>query len=108
MKASVALFSWTNWPDWSPEAHTEKDPIVTLAEGASSSFTRITEYVEVDFPDLPKDEVLAERVGSLRKERTETVNDFTKKLEGIDNKIAELLALAAPEQSEPSVSSAAD
>ena len=101
MKASVALFSWTNWPDWSPEAHTEK-------EGASSSFTRITEYVEVDFPDLPKDEVLAERVGSLRKERTETVNDFTKKLEGIDNKIAELLALAAPEQSEPSVSSAAD
>jgi hypothetical protein len=101
MKASVALFSWTNWPDWSPEAHTERALHL-------SGFTRITEYVEVDFPDLPKDEVLAERVGSLRKERTETVNDFTKKLEGIDNKIAELLALAAPEQSEPSVSSAAD
>ena len=63
MKALIAMFQWTGHPDWEPYAGTERQ------RGNDSNFTRATEYVEVDFPELPADAIRDIQIERLRAQR---------------------------------------
>jgi hypothetical protein len=89
-KRSVALFCWTEHPNWELILREQSYSLDT-------DFTRVTEWVEVEFSPIPQDEQLAGRVKSLDLQREEVVNKFTEKLAEIDKHKAELLALPAPE-----------
>lgn len=99
MKIKVAMFGWTRWPDWKPTPRAEHE------DNENTDYTRISEWIDVEFPELPKEEVVQMKVGMLRKEREEIVAEFTKKLSLIDEHLAELQALPAPAiQAAPSAS----
>jgi hypothetical protein len=89
-KRSVALFCWTAHPDWELILREQSYSVDT-------DFTRVTEWVEVEFSPIPQDEQLAGLVKSLDLRRGQVVNEFTEQLAKIDKQKAELLALPAPE-----------
>ena len=92
MKARIALFGWTRWPSWAPTPRSDKEPT------QDTDYHRLTEWVEVDFPELAKEEQTALAVQLLTEERQHTVARFTAALKQIDDRLAELRALPAPEK----------
>jgi hypothetical protein len=90
MKARVAMYVWLQYPDWDAQPMIERDV-------ARPEHVRITEFVEVDFPDLPPDNLVAEKLTTLQADRTQTVERFTRQLKRIDEQIAELQALPGPQ-----------
>jgi hypothetical protein len=58
-----------------------------------SNYVRVSEYVDVDFPPLPKDEVVGKILTSLDKEATDVRAECERKLKTIQQRRAELLQL---------------
>lgn len=56
-------------------------------------YVRITEYIEVDFPELPKDEIVSKQVENLDKEIESTKEEAMKKVAMLQQKKQELLAI---------------
>jgi hypothetical protein len=92
MKARVAMFRWARWPDWRPSARAEHE-----CTDDDTDHVRCTGWVEIEFPDLTGDALIAARLGVLTTEREQTVAKFTKELKRIDESIAELRALPNPD-----------
>lgn len=59
----------------------------------SDSYVRISEYVDVEFPPLPNDELIQGAVVALDRKREQVSEEFTRKLADIDRQKSELLAI---------------
>ena len=59
-------------------------------------YLRLSETVEVEFPELPKETIVAKQLAALDRMKDEVMETFAAKLEAIEHKRAELLALPAP------------
>lgn len=81
MKLRIALFGWTKYPDWSPVVGTEINEEV-------SNYVRVSEYVEVEFPEIPQQELTEKRTSVLRKHREDLIESRSKKTAEIDESIA--------------------
>ncbi len=57
------------------------------------NYVRLSEYVDVEFPPLGRDEVIQKQVSALDAVRERIVEEFTGKLAEIDRRKQELLAL---------------
>ena len=58
-----------------------------------NDYTRLTEYVEVDFPEPEKGTVIAAKVEKLQAVKEEMKEKFLEGMGNIDTKIQELLAI---------------
>ena len=67
-------------------------PIGEWGEG-SNDYTRLTEYVEIDFPELEKGTVIAAKVEKFQAVKEEMKEKFLEGMGNIDTKIQELLAI---------------
>jgi len=56
-------------------------------------YIRVSEHVEVEFPALPPEDLVAQEVEALDKVRANVVEEFCDKLAIIDRRKSELLAL---------------
>jgi|HubBroStandDraft_1064217.scaffolds.fasta_scaffold1258979_1 hypothetical protein len=107
MIVRIALYSWTSHPDWElvPYLCTEAEP------REHTDLTRVSEPIEIEFPEIGEDAVLLARLKSLDRDRGKVVEEFTRQLQRIDEAKAKLLALThqpSKRYQEPSVSSAAE
>ncbi len=59
----------------------------------SNDYTRLTEYVEIDFPELEKGTVIAAKVEKFQAVKEEMKEKFLEGMGNIDTKIQELLAI---------------
>lgn len=66
----------------------------------SQGYSRLSHTIEVDFPDLPKETIIAKQLAALDRMKGEVMETFAAKLEEIEHKRAELLALPAPSADE--------
>jgi hypothetical protein len=84
MKKRLALFKNVEygWVFASEESRNEAD-----------DYIRITEYVEVDFTELPLNDVINSQIESLDKAAEEMGKKYMEGLESIKRKKAELLSL---------------
>lgn len=90
MKQKLALYV-----DPSDATRVAPRPIGEWAESHPDSYIRVSEFVEVDFPDKPD---AAERhVESLIAKRDELKAEFEEKLEKMDELIRTVSALPAPD-----------
>ena len=99
MKAKCALTQFTDYlgsrqATWTISAVTRFE--AEELDYESGICTRISEWVEIDFPDLPKDELVQGAVASLDKQKEDLVKEYTKKLHAVAVKKANLLSLPAP------------
>ena len=84
MKMKIALFENNTYYGITP--------IGEWGEG-SNDYTRLTEYVEIDFIDLDKGTVISEKVEKLHAAKAEMKEKFIKAMEDMETKIQELLAI---------------
>ena len=61
-------------------------------------YVRLSETVEVEFPELPKETIVEGQLAALDKEKEEATATYAEKLAEILDKRALLMALPAPEQ----------
>jgi hypothetical protein len=90
MKARIALYGWRRWPDWKPTALLDREAV------KDADYVRLTEFVEVDFPELSADDARVEKIAVLETERAHVVDRFSKELKSLDDSLRELRALPAP------------
>ena len=96
MKMRVALFrrindfgiDWVSAFDW--PANQEKEPEV-------SGYIRLTEWVEVEFPDLQNVNIAQAQVEAIDKQIKAVREKLTDEVMRLERHKAELLALPAPE-----------
>lgn len=62
----------------------------------SPDYVRATEFIEVDFPDLDRDQVIEKQLASLDAQEKKARADLAVALMLIEDRRASLLALAAP------------
>ncbi len=65
-----------------------------------NGYIRISEFVDVEFPLLPTGDLIAKEVSLLRDEKKKIQAETEIKLNNVDRKIGELLALPQPTQGE--------
>lgn len=58
-----------------------------------ADYARISEYVDVEFPPLDAQTIVAGQVAQLDAQRSEVVEEFTKQLAVIDRRKAELISI---------------
>jgi hypothetical protein len=58
-----------------------------------NGYTRVSEFIEIDFPPLPAAEVVSAEIRSLDEARAKIVETFTAQLAAIDGRKAELMAV---------------
>ena len=63
-------------------------------------YVRLSETIEVEFPELPKETIIAKQLAALDRMKGEVMEAFAARLEEIEHKRAELLALPAPSATE--------
>ncbi len=63
-------------------------------------YVRISEFVDVEFPLLPKGDLVVKEVSLLREAKKKIQAETEIKLNNVDRKIGELLALPQPDQGE--------
>ena len=92
MKARVAMFQRgldSTWMTaWSQPQYTDEGDAWTI-EG----YTRITEWVDVEFPDLGAEDLVPAQLAALDRKAEEVKAEFTAKLREIAEARASLLAL---------------
>lgn len=104
MKMRVALFVWARFPDLIPPQPRRED------KENDRDYSRVSEWVEVEFPDITEASKRAIQLESLRKQREMMQRDHKAEdekrskalgsyLDDLDKKIAALEK--APETSEP-------
>ena len=92
MKARVAMFqrgvdsTWTT--TWSQPQYTDEGDAWTI-----DGYTRITEWVDVEFPALPPEVIVPAQIAALDRRAEEVKAEFTAKLHEIAEARASLLAL---------------
>lgn len=92
MKARVAMFqrgvdsTWTT--TWSQPQYTDEGDAWTI-----DGYTRITEWVDVEFPALPPEVIVPAQLTALDRQAEEVKAEFTAKLREIADAKASLLAL---------------
>jgi hypothetical protein len=62
-----------------------------------SGYVRVSDWVDVEFKPLTPEEVAGGELIALNQLRAETVNEFKRKLDDIDERMANLRALTGPE-----------
>jgi len=65
-----------------------------------SGYVRLSEYVDIDFPDLPSSDIVAKQVAALNEEIQRVQADTERKLNGLRQQRDELLALPQPTEGE--------
>lgn len=89
MKKTVAVFLWADLG------------VYTVAEDGldkrDHDYVRVTELVEVEFPELEQVDVLQAQIAALDEQAEKVRADMGKKLTAIAQKKQELLALPAPD-----------
>ena len=92
MKARVAMFEQgitSGWlTTWSQPAHSEKGDAWALP-----GYTRITEWVDVEFPALAPEVIVPAQIAALDRRAEEVKAEFAAKLREIAEARASLLAL---------------
>ncbi len=92
MKARVAMFQRgldSTWMTaWSQPQYTNEGDAWTI-EG----YTRITEWVDVEFPDLPPEIIVPAQIAELDRQAAKIKAEFTARLHEIAEARASLLAL---------------
>ena len=92
MKARVAMFqrgvdsTWTT--TWSQPQYTDEGDAWTI-----DGYTRITEWVDVEFPALPPEVTVPAQIAALDRKAEEVKAEFAAKLREIAEARASLLAL---------------
>lgn len=92
MKARVAMFqrgvdsTWTT--TWSQPQYTDEGDAWTI-----DGYTRITEWVDVEFPALPPEVTVPAQIAALDRKAEEVKAEFAAKLREIADARASLLAL---------------
>jgi len=84
MKQRLALFKNVEWGYVFASEESRED---------ADDYVRITEYIEVDFPDLPLCMVVNSQIDALDKAAEELGKKYMEGLESIKQKKAELLSL---------------
>ena len=92
MKARIAMFQRVGYENWCavferPVECSDGD------EWAISGYTRITEWVDVEFPDLGAEDLVPAQLAALDRKAEEVKAQFTAKLREIAEARASLLAL---------------
>ncbi len=94
MKARVAMFQYgtdSSWiTAWNQRSHCGNDNDDAYAV---DGYIRITEWVDVEFPDLPPDVTVPACIAALDRKAEEVKAEFTAKLREIADAKASLLAL---------------
>lgn len=80
--------------DISPDAMNGYESVMGEHMEGSSSYVRISEYVEVTFPQLQETVVIDKYIAALDRSERQVRLEFQKKLDDIANQRANLLALA--------------
>lgn len=92
MKARVAMFQFgtnsTWFTPWSQPTSTESDDSYTI-----DGYVRVTEWVDVEFPDLGAEDLVPAQLAMLDRKAEEVKAEFTAKLREIAEARASLLAL---------------
>lgn len=65
---------------------------------SNKELTRLTEFVEVDFPDLPHEVVLSAELSVLTTQEEKVKAAYHDEIEKIEIRRQELMALPAPEE----------
>lgn len=84
MIKKIALFKWLNYPDWSPVVH--------QCEG-DKDFIRISEWIDVDFPEIEID-IVGAQVKAIDETIEEIKAEAMKKVGELQTRKQELLALS--------------
>lgn len=95
MKMLCAVFKHAKY---STDFITECDETGECFADRNPEYVRLSETVEVEFPELPKEAIVAGQLAVLDKEREEATATYAGKLAEIADKRALLMALPAPEQ----------
>ena len=61
--------------------------------GDDSNWIRLTEFVEIEFPELPAEEVVGLQLGALKKEQDAETERHARALADIEERKAKLLAI---------------
>jgi hypothetical protein len=78
----VSIF---RWPDFAKD-QPDYEPL--------KGMVRISEWVDVHFPQRPADDLVPAQIAALDAQRAQTVAEFTEKLRDIEDKRACLLAIS--------------
>lgn len=78
----------------------ECDESLECFADTSQEYIRLSATIEVEFPELPKETIIAKQLAALDRMKDEVMEAFAAKLEAIEHKRAELLALPAPSATE--------
>jgi hypothetical protein len=92
MTGRVAVFrstkyGWTSIFAWIGDEQSDQE---------RDDYVRISDWTTVEFKPLTSDEVVIAAKQALTKEREKVVAEFTAKLRGIDERMANLRALTGP------------
>jgi hypothetical protein len=95
MKMRIAIFRSTSMGYVTPVEQRKDWTTGELDDNYSptSDYVRLTEWQEVDLPELPPDQVIPQQLAALAREREEAVEKFHKALADIDGRIANLRAV---------------
>lgn len=83
MKARVALYVWPDFPNLTPMARDEK-------WGTDSGLVRVSEIVEVEFPDIPAEEKNQRRAQALEAGKKQIEAERAKANELFDHRLERL------------------
>ncbi len=102
----VALYASLEMSDYYPvmevlyvnyDEHYSTLPDGQLREYPKNDYVRISEPVEIQFTSISHDEMVARAVDSLNEQERKAVDELNKKIAGIREKKAQLLALTYQE-----------
>lgn len=90
----IALFKYVSFeaPNAYPRAWFGADD-----EPKYPDMTRVSEWVEIEFPTLPNGDIIAAQINALDAEVTRVTEEWHKKVSAIKNRKGELLALTHSE-----------
>lgn len=95
MKKKLAIFEYTSGVllgfQFPTESHMEN----------SDEAVRISEYVEIEFPDIPRDELISRQIKAIDKEIEYARVNHTANIARLEQRKAELLALTCETEAQP-------
>lgn len=95
VKKVVALFRHVKYDNWASVFENTRDRTnPDYKEPTYPNYVRVSEWVDLEFVELPKDQQTANAIFMLDRERESTVKEFTGKLRLIDERKAQLLAIS--------------
>lgn len=98
-KYRVALFSWTKYPDYAKVIKAqEADEDGQWPEWGDSSYHRVSNWVVLELDMRSTADQAADALATLRRERTEAINDHVRAMSSIADAEATYLALGHDKQ----------